>query len=76
MNYFVFQKEMENNAYDPVKDEIKILLNDGKLTDIAQASDNFNISALSKPVKKILFICTFFLIYVEILISFLIFNYK
>jgi hypothetical protein len=43
---------MENNAYDPVKDEIKILLNDGKLTDIAQASDNFNISALSKPVKK------------------------
>jgi hypothetical protein len=52
MNYFVFQKEMENNAYDPVKDEIKILLNDGKLTDIAQASDNFNISALSKPVKK------------------------
>ena len=31
---------------------IKILLNDGKLTDIAQASDNFNISALSKPVKK------------------------
>ena len=52
MDYFVFQKEMENNAYDPVKDEIKILLNDGKLTDITQASDNFNISALSKPVKK------------------------
>ena len=52
MNYFVYQKEMENNAYDPRKDEIKILFNDGSLKDITQASDNLNISALSKPVKK------------------------
>ena len=52
MQYFVFQKEMENNAYDPRKDEIKILFNDGSLKDITKASDNLNISARSKAVKK------------------------
>ena len=52
MKYFVFQKEMENNAYDPRKDKIKILFNDGSLKDITKASDNLNISALSKAVKK------------------------
>ena len=52
MNYFVFQKEMTNNAYDPRKDEIKILFNNGILKDITYASDNLNISALSKAVKK------------------------
>ena len=52
MQYFVFQKEMENNAYDPRKDEIKILFNDGTLKDITKASDNLNISALSKSVKN------------------------
>jgi len=52
MQYFVFQKEMENNAYNPRKDEIKILFNDGSLKDITKASDNLNISALSKAVKK------------------------
>ena len=52
MQYFVFQKEMENNAYDPRKDKIKILFNDGTLKDITKASDNLNISALSKSVKK------------------------
>tara|TARA_B100000035_G_scaffold82447_1_gene69088 strand:+ start:27430 stop:28656 length:1227 start_codon:yes stop_codon:yes gene_type:complete len=52
MQYFVFQKEMENNAYDPRKDKIKILFNDGSLKDITEASDNLNISALSKAVKK------------------------
>lgn len=52
MDYFVFQKEMINNAYDPRKDEIKILFNNGILKDITLASDNLNISALSKPVKK------------------------
>ena len=52
MNYFVFQNQMTNNAYDPRKDEIKILFNNGTLKDITLASDNLNFSALSKPVKK------------------------
>ena len=43
---------MTNNAYDPRKDEIKILFNNGTLKDITLASDNLNISARSKPVKK------------------------
>jgi uncharacterized protein len=52
MKYFVYQETMTNNAYDPRKDEIKILFKDGSLKDITDASDNLNISALSKPVKK------------------------
>ena len=52
MKYFVYQENMTNNAYDPRKDEIKILFKDGSLKDITDASDNLNISALSKPVKK------------------------
>ena len=52
MNYFVYCEQMENNAYDPRKDEIKILFKDGSLKDITEASDNLNISALSNPVKK------------------------
>ena len=52
LDYFVFQDSMANNAYDPKKDEIKILYKNGELTDITEASDNFNIQALSRPVKK------------------------
>ncbi len=52
LSYIVFQKEMENNAYDPKKNEIKILYKNGSLKDITDASDNLNIRALSKVVKK------------------------
>jgi HD superfamily phosphohydrolase len=52
LSYFIYQKEMQNNAYDSAKDEIKILFKDGSLKDITDASDNLNISALSNPVKK------------------------
>ena len=52
MNYFVYCEQMENNAYNPRKDEIKILFKDGSLKDITEASDNLNIRALSNPVKK------------------------
>ena len=52
INYFVYQKEMENSAYDSAKDEIKILFKDGSLKDITDASDNLNIRALSNVVKK------------------------
>jgi hypothetical protein len=52
ISYFVYQKEMENNAYDSAKDEIKILFKDGSLKDITDASDNLNIRALSNVVKK------------------------
>ena len=52
LSYFIFQDSMTNNAYNSSKDEIKILFKDGSLKDITEASDNFNIQSLSKPVKK------------------------
>lgn len=50
--YLVFVQAVTNNAYDPAKDRINLLYRDGSLVDIAQAADQLNISALSKPVTK------------------------
>ncbi len=50
--YFVFQDSIINNAYNSKMDRINILLKNGKLMDIKEAADTFNISALSTPVKK------------------------
>jgi uncharacterized protein len=52
VSYFVFQDYIINNAYNPKMDKINILLKNGKTLDIKEAADTFNISALSKPVKK------------------------
>lgn len=54
--YFVFSETIENNAYNPKEDRISILYKDKTTKDIAEASDQLNISSLSKPVKKY-FIC-------------------
>ena len=54
--YFVFSDTIENNAYNPKKDRISILFKDKTTQDIAEASDQLNISSLSTPVKKH-FIC-------------------
>ena len=51
-SYFVFQDHITNNAYNPKMDKINILLKNGKMLDIKEAADTFNISALSTPVKK------------------------
>ncbi|MFT5601517.1 MAG: HD superfamily phosphohydrolase [Flavobacteriales bacterium] len=50
--YFVFTHYIENNAYNPASDSIKIQFKNGDLKDITDASDNLNIQALSKPVRK------------------------
>ncbi len=50
--YFVFTQTIANNAYDTDDNKINILYRNGEVLDIAQASDNFNISALAKPVTK------------------------
>lgn len=51
INYFVINGSVNNSAY--VKNKFKIEIFDGKkLIDIARASDNFNIDALSGEVKK------------------------
>lgn len=53
--YFVFSHKIKNQAYNSEK-PILILNKKGKLKDIAKASDQFNIQALTKPVIKY-FIC-------------------
>lgn len=50
--YLAFNDSISNNAYNAHKSNINILYKDGSLKDIADASDQLNISALSKPVKK------------------------
>ncbi|MDG1397788.1 MAG: HD domain-containing protein [Polaribacter sp.] len=55
MNYFVFSQKIENQAYRTEK-PIFILNKKGKIKDIAKASDQLNLQALTKPVVKY-FIC-------------------
>jgi HD superfamily phosphohydrolase len=50
--HFVITGSIVNNAYDPEKDRIELRYKDGSLRDIAEASDNLGIAALSKPVEK------------------------
>ncbi len=52
IDYFVFTDTIRNSAYTPGEDSINILMKDGKLQDIAQASDNSNFGSLSRTVKK------------------------
>ncbi len=51
-NYLVFSDTTSNFAYNPKESKIHILNNQGKLQDIATASDQLNISMLSVPVVK------------------------
>ncbi len=52
VDYFVFTGELRNRAYDHTKENINILTKNGKLTDVAKASDHLNLKALSKTVTK------------------------
>jgi HD superfamily phosphohydrolase len=51
-DYFVFNGEITNVAYQSKKQHINILLKSGKIKDIVKASDQLNLKALSKPVTK------------------------
>ena len=55
VNYFVFHQEISNQAYS-LKTPIYILSKKGKMKDIAKASDQLNLQALTIPVVKH-FIC-------------------
>lgn len=50
--YFVFEGMVENQAYSQEKQVIHILRKNGKLVDVARASDHLNLKALSRSVKK------------------------
>ena len=54
-SYFVFKSDISNQAYNKYQ-PIKILNKNGEIEDIVLASDQLNLQALSKPVKKF-FIC-------------------
>jgi HD superfamily phosphohydrolase len=56
-HYLAFTGDIENNAYDAEDHEINIIFKNGEFMDIVAASDNFNIEALTKPVKKY-FLCS------------------
>lgn len=55
--------EISNNAYNMLDDRIEILFKNNELKDISDASDMFNITVLSKEVKK------YFLCYPKVLFS-------
>ncbi|MBD0849424.1 HD domain-containing protein [Maribacter arenosus] len=50
--YFVFAGEISNRAYNTEHQNINILNKDGKLKDVAKASDHLNLKTLSKEVTK------------------------
>ncbi|MGM1054292.1 MAG: HD domain-containing protein [Bacteroidota bacterium] len=54
--YFVFSGDITNVAYSSGTDKIQILHRNGKTSDVAIASDQLNLKALSVPVIKY-FIC-------------------
>lgn len=56
IGYYIFTGSISNKAYSELDDKIKILYNTGETKDIVDASDIFNVTVLSKIVKKY-FLC-------------------
>ncbi len=52
LHYFFSISAIENNMYKTEDDSIEILYNDGSTKDISEASEIFNISLLSRKMKK------------------------
>ncbi|GAB3932822.1 HD domain-containing protein [Mucilaginibacter myungsuensis] len=51
-HYFVFTDTIANNAYKVGDGNIRVLMKDGSIRDITTASDDNNLTALTKTVKK------------------------
>ena len=56
LSYLIFSGKVKNQAYNTHTEQINILYKNGEIRDIADASDNLSIQALSKTVTKY-FIC-------------------
>src|SRR5690606_36550988 len=52
IGYFVYSKTISNSAYQVGDGSIKILMKNGTIKDITQASDLSNLEVLSKKVQK------------------------
>ena len=50
--YLLTSGVITNNAYIPEHDKIHLLYKDGKVSDIAESSDQLNISVLTSAVSK------------------------
>ncbi len=50
--FLAFTGTISNSAYDPNEEQIKILSRDGHLQDLTEASDQFELAVLSRPVEK------------------------
>lgn len=51
-SYFVYAGKLENKAYDSHIQGISLLMKNGDVVDIAEASDNYNLNALKGSVLK------------------------
>ncbi len=51
-SFFAFDGTISNNAYDPVDDQIKILFRNGKLLNLSEASEQFELAILTRPEEK------------------------
>ena len=51
-DYFIINDKTSNYAYQPNTDQIEILFKDGSVKNIGEATEDLNISLLSKPVTK------------------------
>ncbi|MCF8297949.1 MAG: HD domain-containing protein [Saprospiraceae bacterium] len=56
VDYFVISSNTQNNAYNLKSDKINILYKNGDIMDIANASDQLNLTALATTVSKY-FVC-------------------
>ncbi len=52
MPYYIYEGSVANQAYNNKENTIKLLQKNGKTIDLAIASDQLNLMALSKPVIK------------------------
>ncbi len=52
LDYFVFSNKIASSIYNPEMDKINILFKNQKIMDIADASDQLNLSVLSKTITK------------------------
>ncbi|WP_024481240.1 HD domain-containing protein [Cellulophaga baltica] len=52
VNYFVYSGIVQNQTYDSKKQNIKILNDNGKVTDVVKASDQLNLKTVSKITTK------------------------
>ncbi|MGE0567125.1 MAG: HD domain-containing protein [Bacteroidia bacterium] len=51
-SYFVYSSNVNNNAYMSSNTKINVLMKDGTLMDVADASDQLNLQVLSQTVTK------------------------